>query len=110
MVYAALAVPLVRIGGLAMADEGAPADSLAVTSSSNSKLGRWVAHTHVLYVPMSAVRTPPSQGVTLHTTRTFFHSHQVVLMQDQLLAVARGGTVLAKDTSDAHTYAINLSA
>src|SRR5262245_55399187 len=102
--YAALSVT-----STACAAEKAPADSLAVTSSSNSKLGDWVAHTHLLYIPLSLFTAPPREGVTLSTTRTFLHSHQVALTEAQLVAVARGDTVLVEDASAAHTYSIELS-
>jgi hypothetical protein len=100
--YAALSVQV------ACAAETAPAESLTVISSRNSKLGDWVAHTHLLYVPLQLFQAPPRDGVTLSTTRTFLHSHDVVLTEAQLVAVARGGTVLVEDASAAHTYSIEL--
>jgi hypothetical protein len=102
---AALSVP---IG--ACAAETAPADSLAVTSSRNSKLGRWAAHSHFLYVPLRLFEAPPQQGVTLSTTWKFLHSHEVALTRAQLVTVARGGTVRVEDSSTAHTFSIELSA
>src|SRR5262249_29736846 len=49
--YAAVAVQILPLAGCASAEELPPPDSLAVTSSRRSKLGEWVAHTHLLYVP-----------------------------------------------------------
>ena len=107
--YTALSVQVLRLTGRALAVETAPADSLAVTSSRNSKLGRWAYHTHVLYVPLQLFRAPPQQGVTLSTTWTFLHFHKVALTQGQLVTVARGGTVQVKDPVGAHTFSIELS-
>lgn len=106
--YTALAVQLLPMAGCAMADETAPADSLAVTSSRTSKLGEWVAHTHFLYVPLKLFTAPPPEGVVLSTTRTYLHSHQVVLSEEQLATVGRGGTVELADLSNAHRYSIRL--
>ena len=69
--YTALSVQILPLTGGALAVETAPADSLAVTSSRNSKLGRWAYHSHILYVPLQLFRAPPQQGVTLSTTWTF---------------------------------------
>jgi len=107
--FAALSVQLLPLMGCETESEAAPADSLAVTSSRASKLGDWAAHTHVLYVPLSLFTAPPREGVTLSSTRTYLHSHQVQLTRDQLVAVARGGTVLVVDLSEAHTYSLRLA-
>jgi hypothetical protein len=106
--FAALTVQIVPMLGCEHGEEPAPPDSLAVTSSRTSKLGEWVAHTHVLYVPLRLFTAPPPEGVSLSTTRTYFHSHQVVLTQDQLAAIARGDEVRVKDQSSAHDYSIRL--
>ena len=104
--YAALSVQILPLTGEALAVEAAPADSLAVTSSRNSKLGRWAYHSHILYVPLQLFRAPPPQGVTLSTTWTFLHFHEVALTQAQLVTVARGGTVQVE--AGAHTFSIEL--
>jgi hypothetical protein len=107
--YTALSVQILPLTGGALAVETAPADSLAVTSSRDSKLGRWAYHSHVLYVPLQLFRALPPQGVTLSTTWTFLHSHEVALTQADLVTVARGGTVQVKDSLGAHTFSIELS-
>jgi hypothetical protein len=107
--YAALSVQILPLTRGALAVEAAPADSLAVTSSRDSKLGSWVAHTHVLYVPLHLFGTPPPGGITLSTTWTFFHAHEVTLTQDELLTVARGGAVRVKDSAGAHSFSIELT-
>jgi hypothetical protein len=107
--YAALSVQILPLTGCSAAVETAPADSLAVTSSRDSKLGRWAHHSHLLYVPLQSFKAPPREGVTLSTTRTYLHSHEVALSQAQLVTVARGGTVLVKDSGGAHTFSIELS-
>jgi hypothetical protein len=106
--YTALSVQILPLTVGACAVETVPVDSLAVTSSRNSKLGRWVHHSHVLYVPLESFRAPPRQGVTLSTTSTFLHSHEVLLSQAQLIAIARGGSVQVKDSSAAHDFSIEL--
>ena len=106
--YAALSVQILPLTGGASEAETPPADSLAVTSSRNSKLGRWAYHSHVLYVPLQLFRAPPRQGVTLSTTWTFLHAHEVALTRAQLVTVARGGMVQVNDSGGAHTFSIEL--
>ena len=107
--YAALSLRILPLTAAACAVETAPPDSLSVISSRNSKLGHWAAHTHLLYVPLQFFRAPPREGVTLSTTWTFLHSHEVALTQAQLVTVARGGSVQVKDSAGAHTFSIELS-
>src|SRR5262245_15087789 len=104
--YAALSVQLLP-AGVASAVETAPADSLVVTSSRGSKVGRWADHFHLLYVPLRLLRAPPREGATLSTTWAFLHFHEVALSQDQLLTVAHGGTIRLE--IGAHTFSIELS-
>jgi hypothetical protein len=106
--YAALSDQVLPLTGAACAEQAAPPDSLAVTSSRNSKLGRWAFHSHLLYVPLALFREPPSAGVALSTTWKFLHSHELTLSQAQLAAIARGETVETKDASAAHDFAIAL--
>jgi len=106
--FAVLAVQVVPLGGCGSPAQTPPADSLAVTSSLGSRLGHWADHSHVLYVPLDLLRAPPREGVTLYTTRTYFHSHEVTLTHDQLTAVARGATVQVSDSVEAHHYSIRL--
>jgi hypothetical protein len=106
---AALSVAILPVtGGACGGAETAPPDSLAVISSRASKLGRWVAHTHVLYVPLKLFRAPPREGVMLSTTLTYFHRHEVALTEAQLVTIARGDNVRVKDSSAAHSYSIAL--
>jgi hypothetical protein len=107
--YAALSLRVLPwMGAGCAAEETAPPDSLAVTSSRDSKLGRWAAHSHVLYVPRQLFREPPEEGVTLATTRKYLHSHVVVLTHEQLITVARGDAVRVRDTNGTHAFAIEL--
>ena len=107
--YAALSVQILPLTGCSSSVEPPPADSLAVTSSRNSKVGRWADHSHILYVPLRLFRAPPPEGASLTTTRTFLHTHEVALTRAQLVAVARGGAVQVKDTNGTHTFSIELS-
>ena len=106
--YAAISVQILPPTGCSSAAEPSPADSLAVTSSRNSKVGHWADHSHILYIPLPLFRTPPPEGASLSTTRAFLHSHEVVLTEAQLVTVARGGTVQVKDTNGTHTFSIEL--
>src|SRR5262249_6922345 len=93
LAWTAVSVQILPVTGDGSAEDMAPPDSLAVTSSRNSKLGEWAAHSHILYVPLQLFRAPPSEGVTLSTTWAAFHFHDVPLTRDQLVTVAQGGTV-----------------
>lgn len=105
--YAALSVRLLPLM-TGCAAEKAPADSLTVTSSPASKLGHWADHSHLLYVPLKLFRDLPPEGVTLSTTRTYLHSHDVALTREQLVTVAQGGAVRVMDTTGTHEFAIEL--
>jgi hypothetical protein len=107
--YAALSVQIVPLATACAVEEHAPADQLTVHSSSNSKLGEWAAHSHLLYVPLRLFRQPPTAAVSLDTTWTFLHRHEVVLTHDQLVTVAQGGAVQVQDTQGVHGFAIRLS-
>jgi hypothetical protein len=106
--FAALSVQVLPLTACDSAPEHAPADSLTVTSSLGSKLGHWAYHSHFLYVPLQLFRAPPPEGVTLSTTRTYLHTHEVVLSQAELLRVARGESVEVADSVRAHTYSLRL--
>lgn len=106
--YAALSFQLLPLMTACAAGK-APADSLTVTSSQGSKLGHWADHSHLLYVPLKLFQDPPPKGVTLSTTRTYLHSHDVALTREQLVTVARGGALRVRDTSGTHEFAIELA-
>jgi len=64
----------------------------------------FVPHTHDLLIPYAVLNAPPRQGVKLESTRALFHTHEVVLTQEQLIVVNRGGTVTASGGS--HSFVI----
>jgi len=66
----------------------------------------FVPHTHDLLVPYALLKVPPREGVKLESTMSLFHTHDVVLSQEQLIAVNHGGTVTAFGGS--HTFVIAL--
>ncbi len=66
----------------------------------------FVPHTHDLLVPYALLKAPPRQGGKLESTMSLFHTHDVVLSQEQLVAVNHGGTVTAIGGS--HTFVIAL--
>lgn len=67
----------------------------------------FVPHTHDLLIPCAVLRVPPLRGVKLETTSALFHTHEVVLTQQQLIAVSQGGTVTA--TGGSHSFVIALA-
>jgi hypothetical protein len=67
----------------------------------------FVPHTHDLLIPYAVLHAPPVQGVKLESTRALFHTHELVLTQEQLVLVSRGGTVEAIGGS--HLFVIALA-
>ena len=78
------------------------ADNLIIHSSSG-----FVPHVHDLLIPYAVLNAPPLQGVALETTKALFHTHDVVLTQEQLIIVNQGGTVTQKASS--HLFVIALA-
>jgi len=90
---------------VARATESAPGDAKDAADNLIIRSGQgFVPHTHDLWIPYALLRTPPAEGVTLISTRSRDHTHQVVLSHDQLTEVNQGGTVFAKGGS--HTFVI----
>lgn len=83
-------------------DGSAAARNLIIRSS----LG-FLGHTHDLLIPYAVLSAPPRQGARLESTRTGFHTHKVVLTQDQLMVVNHGRTVSA--IAGSHTFVIALA-
>ena len=67
----------------------------------------FVPHTHDLLVPYALLKAPPREGVKLESTMSLFHTHDVVLTQEQLIVVNHGGTVTAVGGS--HSFVIALA-
>lgn len=67
----------------------------------------FVPHTHDLLIPYAAIKAPPRQGLNLMSTKALGHTHEVVLSQEQLNAVNKGGTVAVMGGS--HTFVIALT-
>ena len=83
-------------------DGNAAAENLIVHSGPGK-----VPHTHDLLIPYAVLNAPPPQGVKLESTRALFHTHDVVLTQEQLIVVSQGGTVSAIGGS--HLFVISKS-
>ena len=66
-----------------------------------------VPHTHDLLIPYAVLNVPPLQGVKLESTRALFHTHDVVLSQEQLILVKQGGTVT--EIGGSHLFVIALA-
>jgi len=84
-------------------DGNEAADNLIIHSGPG-----FIPHVHDLLIPRAVLDAPPLQGVTLETTKALFHTHDVVLTQEQLITVKQGGTVTAKGGS--HLFVIELAA
>ena len=64
-------------------------------------------HVHDLLIPYALLRTPPSEGVKLLSTKSFFHRHEIALTQEELTTVNQGGSVTRKASS--HLFVIALA-
>jgi hypothetical protein len=67
----------------------------------------FIPHVHDLLIPYAVLNSPPLQGVKLETTKALFHTHDVVLTQEQLAIVNQGGSVTEKAGS--HFFVIALA-
>jgi hypothetical protein len=93
-------LPLIaHASGSSPSDDNEAADNLIIHSGPG-----FIPHAHDLLIPYAVLNLPPLQGVTLETTQALFHTHDVVLTQEQLIIVNQGGTVTAKGGS--HLFVI----
>ena len=82
-------LPLIaHASGSSPSDSNEAADKLIIHSGPG-----FIPHVHDLLIPYAVLSAPPLQGVTLESTRALFHTHDVVLTQEELSAVSHGGTV-----------------
>jgi len=79
-------LPLIACGS--PSDGSEAADNLVIHSGPG-----FVPHTHDLLIPYAVLKAPPAQGVALDSTRALFHTHKMVLTQEQLITVSQGGAV-----------------
>jgi hypothetical protein len=94
--------PLIaHASGSSPGDGSEAADNLIIHSGPG-----FVPHVHDLLIPYAVLDAPPLQGVKLESTRALFHTHELVLTQEQLLLVKQGGTVTEKGGS--HLFVIAL--
>jgi hypothetical protein len=93
---------IAHASGDSPSDGNEAADSLIIHSS----LG-FIPHVHDLLIPYAVLDAPPLQGVTLETTNALFHTHDVVLTQEQLIIVNQGGTVT--EVGGSHLFVIALA-
>ena len=64
-------------------------------------------HVHDLRIPYAVLNAPPPQGITLTTTESLYHQHNIALTQNELAIVKQGGTVTQKASS--HLFVIALA-
>ena len=83
-------------------DDNKAVDNLIMQSSPGT-----FDHVHDLLIPYSLLRTPPSEGVKLMSTKAFFHRHEIALTQEELTTVNKGGSVTRKASS--HIFVIALA-
>ena len=96
-------LPLIaHASGNSPSDGNEAADNLIIHSGPG-----FIPHVHDLLIPYAVLNAPPLQGVKLETTRALFHTHDVVLTQEQLIIVNQGGTVTA--TGGSHLFGIELA-
>jgi hypothetical protein len=82
-------LPLIACAsGKAPSDGNEAADNLIIHSGRG-----FVPHVHDLLIPYAVLNAPPLQGVKLESTKALFHTHEVVLTQEELIVVNQGGTV-----------------
>ncbi len=96
-------LPLIACAsGTSASDGNEGADNLIIHSGRG-----FVPHTHDLLIPYAVLKAPPLQGVRLESTRALFHTHILVLSQEQLLIVNQGGT--ATTIGGSHLFVIALA-
>jgi len=66
-----------------------------------------LSHTHDLAIPSPVLSNPPRQGVSLTSTKALFHTHDIALTQNQLMAISHGGTVTVRRSS--HLFVIAMA-
>ena len=103
---AVLTVQCLPLIGCAPGNSPSDGDEAAENLIIHSGPG-FVPHTHDLLVPYAVLKAPPPQGVKLESTRALFHTHILVLTQEQLISVSQGGTVTAVGGS--HHFVIALA-
>jgi hypothetical protein len=93
---------IARASGNSPRDAIEPADNLIIHSGPGL-----MSHVHDLLIPYAVLEAPPLRGVELTTTKALFHTHEIVLTQEQLMTVSQGGTVTEKRSS--HRFVIVLT-
>jgi len=83
-------------------DDKMAVDNLIMKSSPGA-----FDHVHDLLIPYALLRIPPSEGVKLLSTKSFFHRHEIALTQEELTTVNQGGSVTRKASS--HLFVIALA-
>lgn len=64
-------------------------------------------HVHDLLIPYAVLDAPPPQGITLTSTQSMLHQHNITLTRNELATVKQGGTVTQKASS--HEFVIALA-
>jgi hypothetical protein len=104
--FAVLAVQSLAMIGCEMADPPTAAEKAADNLILRSSPGAF-DHTHELLIPYALLRTPPSEGVKLLSTKAFLQRHEIALTQEELTTVNQGGSVTRKASS--HLFVIALA-
>lgn len=100
-ILTAQVLPWIAHASASPSDGNTAAENLIIHSGPG-----FVPHTHDLLVPYALLKAPPREGVKLESTMSLFHTHDVVLSHEQLIAVNHGETVTAIGGS--HTFVIAL--
>lgn len=89
----------------ASADSGGACAIESTSSQTADPVMGNALHTHTICVPASDLANPPDAGVTYATSSSLSHTHQVLLAQVDLIALAGGGTAKATSTTaDQHDH------
>jgi hypothetical protein len=101
-IVAVQCLPLIACASGDSRGDGEAAENLIIHSGRG-----FVPHTHDLLIPYAVLKAPPLQGVRLESTRALFHTHELVLTQEQLVIVNQGGAVTAIGGS--HLFRIEMT-
>jgi hypothetical protein len=75
--------------------------------------GGLIPHTHILAIDTDFVKNPPEAGLTLETNHAYSlvykHSHQVFISQSDFQRIAKGESVVLKDSDKGrHSFEVTM--
>ena len=98
-----LAVLIILLTGCRSPSSPIPGEEMTFTSSSEQ------SHTHVVTLFRSDIESPPASGISMETSISAGHFHQMTMTQQELIAVNNGTTVSIVTTVDSgHSHAFQI--